>query len=240
MSAERTPAKLTVTDAGDAALMVDFGGGVTPSVNARVIALADRLLEDMPAGIHGVIPAYASCLVEYDPRVVTPSKVRRLIAAALDGPAPGAPGAVWDVPVCYGGSCGPDLEDAASVLGLSRQQVITLHTGQSYRIYCIGFSPGFPLAGLLPPELRLPRRADPRTAVPPGAVAIAGAQTGIYPGPTPGGWHILGLTPARLFDWERTPPCAYKPGDALKFRAISHAEHERLIHEEPWLQETGI
>jgi biotin-dependent carboxylase-like uncharacterized protein len=132
-------------------------------------------------------------------------------------PAPGDIGNLHEVPVLYGGSAGPDLADVAAACGLTEDQVVRLHSEPIYLVYMVGFAPGFPYLGLLPPALRVPRRRTPRTRVPVGSVAIADAFAGIYPQETPGGWHLLGRTPLRLFDPLRTPACLLRPGDRLRF-----------------------
>ncbi|MCY0877874.1 MAG: 5-oxoprolinase subunit PxpB [Firmicutes bacterium] len=218
--------------AGDGALLLSFGETPSVEVNRQVHRVA-RLLDSVRwEGLLAWVPAYTTLLVEFDPAVWTPQDLLAALDQALASWEPSAErGWVWEVPVLYGGSHGPDLAEVAQRLGISPDEVIRLHTSTPYRIYCLGFSPGFPLAGLLPPPLRLPRRNTPRTAVYPGAVAIAGAQTGIYPLNTPGGWHLIGCTPVPLFDWSMSPPTPYQPGDALWFRSISADEFDALWSE---------
>jgi inhibitor of KinA len=136
----------------------------------------------------------------------------------------GEPGAVHVLPVCYGGEFGPDLEMVAAHCGLSGAEVIALHSGASYRVYAIGFVPGFPYLGGLPAALGVPRRATPRIRVPAGSVGIGGAQTGVYPLATPGGWHLIGRTPVELFRPHEERPCRLGIGDRVQFQAISPEE----------------
>lgn len=131
-----------------------------------------------------------------------------------------------EIPVCYDGEFGPDLADVARHTGLSVEEVIARHSAVEYRVHCLGFAPGFPYLGGLPPELATPRRATPRQGVPAGSVAIGGAQTGIYPQSSPGGWNVIGRTPLRLFDADREPPALLKAGDRVRFRPITRGEFE--------------
>jgi inhibitor of KinA len=145
--------------------------------------------------------------------------VRERLAHSL-GRAPPPVARQRSIPTVYGGAWGPDLEEAAARLQMPPETLVARHTEQELVVYMLGFSPGFPYLGDLPPELALPRRAQPRERVPVGSVAIAERQTGIYSRETPGGWHLLGRTPIVLFDEQRTPPAYLAPGDHVRFVAI--------------------
>lgn len=222
-----------VIEYGEAALLVVLGDRVDPSVNARVYRIAARLLAGGGAGpgLRRPVPAYASLLVPFDPERIEAAAARRAVEEVLADPAveePGpeaGPGAAGDrapveIPVRYGGSDGPDLDEVAARLGRSLDEIVALHTAPVYRVFMIGFSPGFPYLGPLPSELELPRRAEPRSRVPAGSVAIAGRQTGIYPTESPGGWHLIGRTGERLWDPAADPPSRLDPGDLVRFVAI--------------------
>lgn len=140
-------------------------------------------------------------------------------------------GTLHTIPVLYGGDWGPDLEDVAAFAGLSPVETITLHTSIRYRVYMLGFSPGFPYLGLVPECLAMPRLSTPRTRVPAGSVGIADRQTGIYPSSTPGGWSLIGRTPISLYRKRRATPFLLKAGDAVQFKSIGRAEFERLLDE---------
>jgi inhibitor of KinA len=129
------------------------------------------------------------------------------------------------VPTCYGGDLGPDLPFVAQHNGLLPEDVIGIHTGQTYRVYMLGFAPGFPYLGGMSERIAAPRRPSPRIAVPAGSVAIAGTQTGVYPMESPGGWQIIGRTALRLFHPERDPPALLRMGDQVRFRSISREEY---------------
>ncbi len=206
---------------GDAALLLTLGDEVAPDVNDLVHRVVAELAAPAAAGGLGTpVPAYASVLLPFDPGVMSEAAaratIRTALSRALDGPS-AAPGQLVEIPVCYGGPDGPDLAEVAERTGRSEADVVALHSGHEYRVYLVGFVPGFPYLGMLPEELALPRRATPRIQVPAGSVAIAGRQTGVYPFATPGGWHLLGRTDAPVWDARRDPPALLAPGDRVRF-----------------------
>jgi KipI family sensor histidine kinase inhibitor len=219
---------LRVEALGDRALVVVLGEGIDPGVNARVHQLAALVRARRLPGVTDLVPAYATLAVHYDPapwagRGVPPHQALRDELAAIWGRArPGSaqPPRQVAVPVCYGGEFGPDLEEVASRCGLPAAEVVARHTAAEYRVYMLGFSPGFAYLGGLDPVIAAPRRDTPRLKVPAGSVGIAGMQTGIYPLESPGGWQIIGRTPRRLFRPERAEPCLLAPGDTLRFVAV--------------------
>jgi KipI family sensor histidine kinase inhibitor len=215
---------------GEGGLLVELGEGIDPAVNARVHALARALREAVPAGVQEVVPSYRSLLVVFDPlrlgRAALEAEVTRA-ARGLEGAPPPAARLVT-VPVCYGGEHGPDLPDVAKHAGLSEEEVVRLHAGATYLVYLVGFTPGFPYLGGLPPRLATPRLATPRRTLPAGSVAIGGAQAGIYPVESPGGWRLVGRTPLRLFDAASEAPFLLAPGDRVRFEAIAPAAFARV------------
>ncbi|BDG62380.1 5-oxoprolinase subunit PxpB [Caldinitratiruptor microaerophilus] len=211
-----------VVPAGDRAALVRLGNRLDPELNARVHALARHLANLRHPAILEVIPAYTTVLVEYDPLRLPWRKLVPLLRAAMREARPDAgAGRVVEIPVVYGGEAGPDLADVARHAGITEEEAVRRHAGREYRVYCIGFSPGFCYLGDLDPALVTPRLATPRVSVPAGSVAIGGAQTGIYSRTTPGGWRILGRTPAVLFDPRRDPPSLLSPGDTVRFVPVS-------------------
>ncbi len=202
---------------GDAALLVELGEEIDEEVNARVHALA-RLLAPVP-GVVESIPGYASLLVELDPAVISHEELAAVAARELEqiSESLSADSRVVEIPTRYGGEFGPDLEFVAQHNGLSPRDVIRLHTGRPWRVFMLGFTPGFPYVGPLPVEIAAPRLETPRTRVPRGSVGIAGQQTGIYPRESPGGWRLIGRTNITLFDPSADPPFLLRPGDYVRF-----------------------
>jgi KipI family sensor histidine kinase inhibitor len=211
---------------GDRALLVEIGDVINPDVNRKVRELFLILEENKVPGIRDLVPSYRSLMVVYDPLELSLSALQHTIShlwkhtdsSRLPRPK------VLEVPVVYGGKYGPDLEWVASHHHLSQVAVIRYHTLPTYQVYMIGFTPGYPYLGEVPEAIATPRRQTPRTVVPQGSVAIAQRQTGIYPVQSPGGWHILGWTPLKLFDAAKWPPSLLEMGDLVKFIQIKEEE----------------
>jgi KipI family sensor histidine kinase inhibitor len=223
------PPALRVLPCGDAALTVEFGDTVDPALNARVLGLDDLLAANPLAGVIETIPTYRSLFVRYDPVALDFAA----LAAALENLAGQAKPRVqakrrWRVPVIYGGEHGFDLDDVARARGLTTAETIRLHLAGDYRIYMIGFMPGYAYLGGLDPALATPRRAAPRAVTPAGAVMIGGVQAGIQCLASPSGWHVLGRTPVRNFHPTRDPMFLMSPGDAVTFYAVEAREWAAL------------
>lgn len=198
---------------GDGAVLIEIGRRIDTAVNTRAIALARALRQRR--GVLEATPGYASVTLRYDPQRLQPDAIQRAAERLLAEKAPPAGmGRLHRVPVIYDG---PDLEETALTLGIGVEELIQIHTQPTYRCFMVGFVPGWAYLGPLPERIRLPRRAVPRTAVPAGTVAIAGAQAGIYPLPTPGGWHLLGRTTLPMFLPDQDPPSLFLPGDRVRF-----------------------
>ncbi len=209
---------MIIRPASDRSLLVTFGGGISREIHRHVFHLT-RALEGV-RGILNLHPAYASVLVEFDPRFREHAQVEALIRDAVAGEASvdhGPEARLVEIPVRYGGEYGPDLPDVARHTGLAAERVIELHASTEYLVYFLGFAPGFAYLGGLPPELATPRLSAPRKVVPAGSVAIGGNQTGVYPMASPGGWRIIGHTDARLFDPSAAEPVMLRMGDRLRF-----------------------
>lgn len=211
-----------VLPAGDAALLLEFDEVIDPVINAQVMAAADAIREARVPGVRDIVPTYRSVTVYFNPLKTDANRLRDLLEekggeAALVS-APSRPPV--RIPVCYGNDLGPDLQAVADHAGLSAAEVVRLHAAATYRVFMIGFLPGFPYLGLLDSRIAAPRLATPRVRVPAGSVGIAGRQTGIYPVDTPGGWQIIGRTPLKMFDAAGETPCLLKPGDAVQFYAV--------------------
>ncbi len=204
---------------GDGAFTVALGDRVERTLHRRVLGLSRAIAGAGLPGVSEIVPAYAAVTVYLTPDADPEAIERRLLelARTASDPLPddGAePSRLVAIPVRYDG---PDLGDVAERTGLTREDVVRLHAGREYEVYLLGFAPGFGFLGELDPALRLPRRSSPRTRVPAGSVAIAGAQTAVYPLETPGGWHLIGRTDLVMFDRERNPPALLRPGDRVRF-----------------------
>lgn len=211
---------------GDAALGIAFGDKIDVQANAQVQALAEILAQSPLPGMGESVPAYTSLLVHYDPLVLTwaemETHVRQAISQLAERPA--VSGRLVEIPVQYGGAAGPDLAALAARHGLSEREVISIHSQQVYRVYMIGFTPGFAYMGEVDARIATPRLESPRTVVPAGSVGIAASQTGIYPLESPGGWQIIGRTALTLFDAQRDPPSLLAMGDEVRFVPVESGD----------------
>jgi inhibitor of KinA len=217
---------------GDTVLVVEFGDSVDAHLSALVLALAQKLKTSPVEGITEVVPTFRSLMVHYDPLQLSHANLRSAIAPLLRGlEAAEFGGRRWCLPACYDESLGLDLADVAQRAGLSKSQVVERHSQTGQLVYMMGFLPGLPYLGGLPPEFAIPRRENPRLKVPRGAVAIAMAMTVIYPQECPGGWHVLACTPAPLWDMGRSPPALLAAGDTVSFAPVSLREYERMLVE---------
>lgn len=210
---------VAIAPLGEAAFLLTLGDGPDPALAARAGRVARRLQAAGLAGVEDVVAAYGRVAIYFDPAVADPGALERELADAGASEAgaadePAGAGALHEIPVRYDG---PDLAFVAAETGLPVDEIVSRHAGQTYQVLAIGFVPGFAYLGPLDPALVLPRRAAPRTQVPAGSVAIAGAQTAVYPLATPGGWHLIGTTATVLFDPDRTPPAILRHGDRVRF-----------------------
>ena len=208
-----------IETASDHSLLVTFGSEISEELHLQVRRLT-ILLRGIP-GIRNLHPAYASVLIGFDPLRLAPTELELLLSRLDLDEAPLPPAATVEIPVCYEPEFGPDLAGVAQHTGLTPERVVELHSGADYLVYFLGFSPGFPYLGGMPPELATPRLDDPRKHVPAGSVAIGGNQTGVYPVSSPGGWRIIGRTPMRLFRPDEEPPTLLAMGDRVRFVPIS-------------------
>ncbi|AEF80593.1 5-oxoprolinase subunit PxpB [Leadbettera azotonutricia] len=217
-----------INPAGDCALKIEFGNSIDPELNDRVHSLAGSLREKPVRGVYDMVPSYASLLVCFDPSIVSFCKLRRLLFSRAKQKARNreSAGKIVSIPVCYEGEFAMDMETVCGHTGFSREEVIARHTKPLYRIYMLGFLPGFPYLGGLDPALETPRLKTPRTKIPAGSVGIGGEQTGIYPLDSPGGWQIIGRTPLKPYDPRREEPFLYRAGDSIRFYSISREEYD--------------
>ncbi len=225
--------KIRIRPAGDQALLVEFGTEISPEINLRVQEFSHRAAVQKIPGIREIIPSYCSALVYYDPILLSFADAVSWAKEFLDSKPleTQASAPIKEVPVLYGGEYGPDLSFVAAHNQTSEEEVIRLHTGQTYLVYVVGFSPGFAAMGVVPPKVQAPRLASPRTKVPAGSVGIGGLQTGIYAVESPGGWRLIGRTPLNLFDLQKNPPSFFQAGDYARFYAIDEKEYKERIQE---------
>ncbi len=211
---------------GDRAVLVELGDEISPAVNQRVQELFAVMDLHRIDGVRELVSSYRSLLVIYDPLIVSPAALKHKIGDTYDKldqvelPDP----RTIEIPVVYGGDRGPDLASVAEYHHLTPQEVIDYHTRPTYRVYMIGFTPGYPYLGEVPGAIATPRRETPRLLVPRGSVGIAQQQTGIYSVDSPGGWQIIGWTPVKLFDPPAQPPSLLMTGDRVRFKAIAAEE----------------
>jgi inhibitor of KinA len=223
---------------GDEAITIAFGNGIDEAVNARVLSLYQYLQQHPITGTKDLIPAYNTLTLIYDAAAllqqIGPDQLFQHLRDQLTAivhhavSAPSLPARQISIPVCYDVSVAPDLVALAELHQLSTDAVIQLHTSKTYRVYMIGFLPGFAYMGTVDERISSPRKSSPRTVVPRGSVGIAGAQTGIYPFDSPGGWQLIGTTPLQLFDANNEQPCLLQPGDEVHFVQISLSEYNKL------------
>ena len=206
---------------GDSCVALHLAATIDPVINARCIAVAEALESLALRGVRDVVPTYNSVTVHFDPLVADREALsEELGRLAGETPPPSqAPSRVVEIPVTYGGSSGPDLAAVAGFAGCSEAEVVRLHTERIYRVYMLGFLPGFAYLGSVDPRIAMPRLESPRLRVAVGSVALAGEQTGIYPCDSPGGWRLIGRTSVRVFDSQRTVPFLLKAGDHVRFAA---------------------
>ena len=214
---------------GDRSLLVELGDEISPAINQRVQELFTGIDLKPSKGILDLVPSYRSLLVIYDPLCISVNEIKTAVIDILQNPNQcrlPQPQTV-KIPVAYGGERGPDLKRVAQYHDLTPQEVIDFHPRPNYRVYMIGFTPGYPYLGEVLDTIATPRRETPRTLVPKGSVGIAQKQTGVYPVDSPGGWQIIGWTPVKLFDPHELPPSRLVMGDRVQFYAVSEQEADQ-------------
>ena len=221
VSDDQTRTYPRLVPAGDSAILIELGSEIDPEVNSQVFALADSIEASKITAVVELIPTYRSLLVSYDPIISKYDEMRDQLEGFVTEleaivEATGE-SRIVELPVVYGGEDGPDLESVAEHADLSVQEVIDIHSGVDYRVYMIGFAPGFPYLGGLDQRIATPRLKTPRISVPAGSVGIAESQTGVYPNASPGGWQLIGRTASPLFDVTKSAPSLITPGSKVRF-----------------------
>jgi len=236
---------IRILTAGDSALLIEFGKEINPETNRKITAIVQLMREQHIEGIVDVIPAFCSLLINYDPRVLSYEELKERMENLLkiETKTETTRKRIFEIPVCYGGEYGPDIDNIAEHAGLSVNEVIKIHSSKDYLIYMLGFLPGFTYLGGLDERIHTPRLASPRLTIRAGSVGIGGSQTGIYPLDSPGGWQLMGLTPVRTYDPERQTPILVEAGDYIRFipideeeflciqKLVNKGEYQCVIHE---------
>lgn len=218
---------------GDQAVTVEWGSTIDEHINRQVHAFARKVEALSHPAITEVVPTYRSATVHYRPEVLSYEELKHLLAPLAQGSAEEAEELpVVEIPVCYGGEYGPDLLEVAQHCSLTPEEVIARHTAPTYRIYMLGFTPGFPYLGGMDPSIAAPRRKEPRIHIPAGSVGIAGEQTGVYPIVSPGGWQLIGRTPLRLFDPQKEQPILLSAGAGIRFVPIDEETFRKMEEKE--------
>lgn len=207
--------------AGDSAILIELGSQIDPDINTQVFALTNSVEAAEIAAVVELIPTYRSLLVSYDPIISKYDEMRdrlgRFVTELEAIVEAAGESRIVELPVVYGGEDGPGLESVAEHAGVSIKEVIDIHSGVDYRVYMIGFAPGFPYLGGLDQRIATPRLKTPRISVPAGSVGIAESQTGVYPNASPGGWQLIGRTASVLFDVTKSSPSLITPGSKVRF-----------------------
>ena len=217
-----------IREAGDSGMLLELEEAIDARVNARAIAIAAAIRSEALVGVRDVVSTYRTVAVHFDPLRVDLEAVHEAMArASTAAAASDVTGKSVDVPVQYGGDVGPDLLEVAQFANLSRQAAIGVHSDTPYRVFMLGFLPGFAYMGSVDATIAMPRRETPRVRVPAGSVGIAGQQTGVYPRESPGGWRLIGRTNAQVFDANRAEPCLFAPGDVVRFTPADRLEFDQ-------------
>ncbi|MCD7743961.1 MAG: 5-oxoprolinase subunit PxpB [Lachnospiraceae bacterium] len=224
---EQNSGKVRILPAGDQALVAEFGDQIDLAMNDSVQALTERVRESGLAGITELVPTFRSLLIYYQPSVIGYDALKEKIQLLAECPdtAISAQRRILKIPCCYGSHFGPDLADLERYTGIDRDEIIRIHSGTDYRVYMLGFLPGFAYLGGLDERIAMPRLSTPRLKIPKGAVGIGGNQTGVYPLESPGGWRLIGSTPLDFYNPDRKEPVLCRAGDRIRFIPITSADY---------------
>ncbi|EFI41777.1 MULTISPECIES: 5-oxoprolinase subunit PxpB [Peptoniphilus] len=219
--------------AGDRALIMEFGNEISKDINSRIRMTIEKIEKSNIEGIVELVPTYRSITVSYNPLII---KYDELVEKLREfekhkEESDGDTIRLIEIPTVYGGEYGPDLKFVSEHSGLNEEEVVEIHTGTDYLVYMMGFAPGFTYLGGMDERIATPRLKSPRLKIPGGSVGIAGAQTGMYPSDSPGGWQLIGRTPLKLYDEANDPPVFINAGDYIRYVKIDEAEYEKIKSE---------
>lgn len=237
--------EMKIVPEGDRALTADFGNEIREDINDRVHLLAEWLQGQKIRGVEELLPTYRSLMVFYDPAQISFGELKERIEECRiqSGGESAGKRTILHVPCCYGGTFGPDLAGMEALTGLTAEEIIRIHSGTAYKIYMLGFLPGFVYLGGLDERIAVPRLESPRTRIPAGSVGIGGNQTGVYPLDSPGGWRLIGSTPLRFYDPDAADPILCRAGEYIRFDPVSPEEYgeiARAVRDGVWHMETEV
>lgn len=223
-----------ILPSGDCAVLVEFSDYISEDANRKIRALYDNIQKENIKGIVDLVPAFCSLLVSYNPTLISYRSLRAQLEKCLSksGSVESKQKKVVSIPVCYEDEYAPDLAFVAEHAGISVEEVIKIHTSKEYLIYMLGFQPGFPYLGGLDERIFTPRLSTPRTLIRAGSVGIGGEQTGLYPLASPGGWQLIGTTPVKAYNPNKTPSIPYEAGDYIRFYPITKERFAEIEREE--------
>ena len=234
---EKNRFKFNISQISEFSALIEFGEEISEDINKRIRTFCEYIDKNPFEGFVEYIPYFTSVSINYNPLKIKGNSPFKFIKAILEEIllnldfSRGYEENIVEIPVCYGGAFGSDIEEVAKINKLTVEEVIKIHSEGRYLVYMIGFAPGFPYLGGMSEKIAAPRRETPRLAIPEGSVGIAGMQTGVYPIETPGGWQLIGKTPIKMFDFEGKPKSLLKSGDIAKFYPISYDEYMKLKEE---------
>ena len=223
--------KPTISPVGDCAISIDFGQVIDPKINRQIRQVIEQIKVLQLDGIIELVPTYCALLVQYDAMVYTYSDICKILEPTLQESVTDSANelvTIVEIPTVYGGEFGPDLGFVASYNHISKDEVVSIHSGTDYLVYMLGFIPGFTYLGGMDPRIATPRLSSPRTLIPAGSVGIAGEQTGTYPSDSPGGWQIIGRTPVTMYDMSKKQAALLQAGDYVRYVPINENEFHRI------------
>jgi len=228
--------------AGEQGIVVELGNTIDPDINKAVHSLNEAVNQQNIKGVRETVPTYRSLFIHFDPLQISRTELERAIEVLLrkkddDVRQNRSEKKIVEIPVCYGGEYGPDIDYVSQYNNLEIKDVIDIHTSVDYLVYMLGFTPGFPYLGGLSSRLATPRLATPRALIPAGSVGIADRQTGVYPLDSPGGWQIIGRTPLLLFDLHRDNPFLLQAGNYIRFISINEEQYHDIKNNLSYAQE---